>query len=144
MNRNLTQPHPRQPLNPSRTLAIGLALIFLCDTGASLAASAEMGRLFYTPDQRAQLESARAHPVQRAGRNAQAASDNAPAPLHFDGVVIRSDGRTTRWVNGKAQVGASTVSGLKPGQIRANGKVYEPYQVLRRSPAAPVAEEPTP
>jgi hypothetical protein len=27
------------------------------------------------------------------------------------------------------------VKGLKPGQIRADGKVYEPYQVLR--PAAP-------
>lgn len=144
MKRNLAQPNPRRPLNPILTMAIGLALVSLCVTGSSRAAPIEMGRLFYTPDQRAQLENARAHPVQRAGRNAQAASDNIPAPLHFDGVVIRSDGRTTRWVNGKAQVGASTVSGLKPGQIRANGKVYEPYQVLRPSPAAPVAEEPTP
>jgi hypothetical protein len=36
------------------------------------------------------------------------------------------------------------VAGLKPGQIRADGKVYEPYQVLRPGSAAPVAEEPTP
>ncbi len=55
--------------------------------------------------------------------------------MRFDGVVIRSDGNSTRWVNGQPQVGASGVAGLKPGQIRADGKVYEPYQVLRPSPA---------
>jgi hypothetical protein len=62
-------------------------------------------------------------------------------------MVIRSDGKTTRWVDGKPQLDGSGVSGLKPGQIRANGKVYEPYQVLRPTPpgsAAPTAKEPAP
>jgi hypothetical protein len=58
-------------------------------------------------------------------------TNSAPAPLRYDGVVIRSDGTITRWVDGKAQRDGSAVSGLKPGQIRANGRVYEPYQVLR-------------
>jgi hypothetical protein len=31
---------------------------------------------------------------------------------------------------------------MKPGQIRADGKVYEPYQVLR--PAAPANKESAP
>jgi hypothetical protein len=62
----------------------------------------------------------------------------------FDGVLIRSDGKTTRWVDGKAQVGTSGISNMKPGQIRANGKVYEPYQVLRPQPAAGSEKEPTP
>ena len=113
--------------------------------GTSLTAHAtDPGRLFYTPAQRAQLEAARARNVTQVR---QAPSVVAPPPLRFDGMVIRSDGTRTSWVNGQAQVGASGVTGLKPGQIRANGKVYEPYQVLRPdspSPAGPDAKESTP
>jgi hypothetical protein len=36
------------------------------------------------------------------------------------------------------------VAGLKPGQIRAGGKVYEPYQVLRPGPGPTITEEPAP
>jgi hypothetical protein len=100
------------------------------------------GRLFYTPEQRAQLEAARARNVTQVGRAAPDAG--APPPIRYDGVLVRSDGKTTRWVDGQPQLDASGVAGLKPGQIRADGRVYEPYQVLRPSPAAPVAEEPTP
>jgi len=115
-----------------------LAMLGVC--GASLAA--DPGRLFYTPDQRAQLEAARARNITQLK---QATPDTgAPPPVRYDGVVIRSDGKTTRWVDGQPQTGASGVAGLKPGQIRADGRVYEPYQVLRPSPAEPVAEEPTP
>ena len=100
-----------------------------------LAAQVDPGRLFFTPAQRAQLEAARAHDVTQSVPGQQTTSASAPAPLRYDGVVIRSDGKTTRWIDGKAQRDGSAVSGLKPGQIRANGKVYEPYQVLR--PTAP-------
>lgn len=93
---------------------------------AALPAHADPGRLFYTPAQRAQLEQMRAKPAVQ-GRAAQPA--HVP-PVRFDGVVIRSDGRATRWVDGRAQVGATGPGGLKPGQIRADGKTYEPYQVL--------------
>ena len=117
-----------------------LLLATLVAWGDSLAA--DPGRLFYTPAQRAQLEAARARNVTQIR---QAAPDaGAPPPIRYDGVLIRSDGKTTRWVDGKAQVGPSTVPGLKPGQIRANGRVYEPYQVLRPTPpsASPSAVEP--
>ena len=115
---------------------------------SSLAAPVELGRLFYTPAQRAQLESARTHNIaQRAGQNPRGSPDDATAPLRFDGMVIRSDGKTTRWVDGKPRLDGSGMSDLKPGQIRANGKVYEPYQVLRpisSGPTEPGAKEPTP
>ncbi|MDP1863863.1 MAG: hypothetical protein Q8K52_08160 [Thiobacillus sp.] len=107
----------------------------------------ESGRLFYTPAQRVQLESARARNLTQRASPKQRQNISAPAPLRFDGIVIRSDGKSTRWVDGKAEVGTSSVTGLKPGQIRANGKVYEPYQVLRPqapSPIEPAAKEPTP
>jgi len=110
--------------------------------GESLAApSTEPGRLFYTPAQRAQLEAARARNVTQLK---QASSTAAPAPVRFDGMVIRSDGSSTRWVNGRPQVSTSGVSGLKPGQVRADGRVYEPYQVLRPGTEPVIAKEPTP
>jgi len=110
--------------------------------GTSLAAPPpDPGRLFYTPAQRAQLEAAR---VRNITRDRQAEAALAPPPQRFDGVVIRSDGSSTNWVNGQPQVGASGVAGLKPGQVRADGQVYEPYQVLRPSPAPAVTKELTP
>ncbi len=117
------------------------AALLACASSSSLAVTSEMGRLFYTPAQRAQLEAARAHGLRPpSSRNARTADEDNP-PLRFDGIVTRSDGKTTRWVDGKAQVGPSSVSGLKPGQIRADGKVYEPYQVLRPVPAGPAEAE---
>jgi len=116
--------------------------VSLCLCGSGFAAQDLPGRLFYTPQQRAQLEAARARNVTQAGRAAPDAG--APPPVRYDGVLVRSDGKTTRWVDGQPQLDASGVAGLKPGQIRADGKVYEPYQLLRPSPAMPVAEEPTP
>lgn len=113
----------------------------------ALAAPDNLGRLFHTPAQRAQLEHARAHNITQPGTKRQGSTPAvapAPRPLRFDGVVIRSDGTSTRWVNGKAEVGISSVPGLKPGQIRAGGKVYEPYQVLRPAPALPDRQEPAP
>jgi len=119
-----------------------LLLATLGTWGYSLAATpTDPGRLFYTADQRAQLEAARARNVTQVR---QAGPAVGPPPVRFDGMVIRSDGTRTRWVNGQPQVGASGVAGLKPGQIRADGRVYEPYQVLRPGSAAPVAGESTP
>lgn len=122
-----------------RTGCILAGVLLAFASSSSLAAADEMGRLFYTPAQRAQLETARAHSLRApSSRNSQETNGEDTPPLRFDGVVTRSDGKTTRWVDGKAQVGPSSVSGLKPGQIRANGKIYEPYQVLRPMPADPL------
>ena len=117
-----------------------LATLGVC--GTSLAA--DPGRLFFTPEQRAQLEAARARNVTQVKPAAptRVAPEVAPTTVRFDGMVARSDGKNTRWVNGQSQAGASGVTGLKPGQIRADGKVYEPYQVLRPNPATAVVEEP--
>lgn len=124
--------------HPSRLSACALLLVTLGAAGEGLAA--DLGRLFYTPAQRAQLEAARAGSVARAGQAAAAPSQ----PLRFDGVIIRSDGTSTSWINGQPQSGAKGAGNLKPGQIRADGRVYEPYQVLRPSPNPPITEGVTP
>lgn len=112
---------------------VAVLLLALAVTGAPSHA-ADLGRLFYTPAERAQLEAARARSVSQAP--SAAAATPAP-PQRFDGVVIRSDGASTRWVNGRPLAGAAGASGLKPGQTRAGGRVFEPYQVLRPATEAP-------
>lgn len=59
----------------------------------------ELGRLFFTPDQRAALD---------ARRKARVPDKPTPVPIvaspttRLDGYVRRSDGRATVWVNGAA------------------------------------------
>lgn len=55
----------------------------------------ELGRLFFTPQQRAQLEREHAR---------MAAADDDPADvLRLDGIVQKSGGARTIWINGKVQ-----------------------------------------
>lgn len=113
----------------------------LCGSGFAAPSPPDLpGRLFYTPAERAQLEQARAR---HAAPRTPGMRTESPAPLRYDGVVIRSDGRSTHWVDGRAQLGPAEAAGLKPGQTRAGGEVFEPYQVLRPAPA-PTAKEPAP
>ncbi len=119
------KPRRDQGVRDWRVLFFSVSL-YLC--GSGFAAPPDPGRLFYTPTQRAQLEAARARNITQVKPGTP---ESGPPPQRFDGIVVRSDGKTTRWVDGKAEVGASSVSGLKPGQIRADGRVYEPYQVLQ-------------
>ena len=121
----------------SRLPLLLLAMLGMASEGLA-ASPGDPGRLFYTPAQRAQLEAARAGNIVKSR---QAVTSGAQT-LRFDGQVIRSDGSSTSWVNGQQRAGTAGVAGLKPGQIRAGGKVYEPYQVLRPGPAS--AEEPAP
>lgn len=90
------------------------------------------GRLFYTPSQRAMLNDARLRKLtNQPNPSAAAPTLPAPAPVSFDGVITRSDGVATHWVNGRPHVGRSSdkVQNLKPGQTRTEQKVYESYQI---------------
>lgn len=61
----------------------------------------ELGRLFFTPAERAALDE------QRRAVTVSAAVSRVPEPLRLDGYVLRADGRTTVWVNGEAAGGES-------------------------------------
>jgi len=96
-----------------------LALAFALAPLASYAAE-PLGRLFYTPAQRVQLDVARG----QKSRAVTGAEPDEPPPLPevvtYDGVVRRSDGRTTVWINnraindGKAPGGVPVTSRLRP------------------------------
>ena len=78
---------------PATTLAALAVALALVATARPVLASG-LGRLFFTPEQRRQLDR------QREGER-QPRADSAT--LLIDGVVRRSDGATTVWINGVPQ-----------------------------------------
>lgn len=97
-------------------------------------ASAE-GRLFYTAEQRAGLERARLNHITEGDASQPR---TRPAVITYEGVVLRSDGRNTRWINGHPVNGSAAAplfkgQPLKPGQTIANGRIYEPHQIIRET-----------
>jgi hypothetical protein len=140
----------------------------LC-TAAVHAQEAGFGRLFYTPEQRAQLEQARRRNISAEDQAAEVASKpKTPRARNvvINGVITRSDGETVVWVNGKPveretqdgmRVFPSTAEGavvvrepergravrLKVGQ-RADllsGKIEEGYESRRRQLAVEAATQ---
>ena len=72
---------------------------------AEMSLAAEpLGRLFYTPAQRAQLETARAQRDRRLPISTAPEAETTPQGpevVTYNGVVRRSDGKSTVWINGK-------------------------------------------
>jgi hypothetical protein len=114
--------------------------------GAILMASAspgwgqELGRLFFTPEQRAELDARRRARVP----DKPAAVVTASPTMRLDGYVKRSGGKSTVWVNGESADQAQLPTGtdprvtvnvgergarvrLKPGETldRGNGEVRD-------------------
>ena len=76
---------------------ISLGLVGLTVIAAAHAADApELGRLFFTPERRATLERQRA-------LNVQEAQTIQGTTMSLDGVVYRSSGKATVWINHQAQ-----------------------------------------
>ena len=101
-----------------------LALIILM-AGAGTAAGAEFGRMFFTPAQRAALDSFRKLNIESAvvgedDRDKDLVAPHPPAgPEHMSvsGVIRRSDGKNTVWINNRA------VDAGQPGSVNvAPGK----------------------
>ena len=76
----------------------GLAAILLLAPLLAGAAEAPLGRLFFTPDQRAQLDTLRTKKVVAS----QAKEEPPPEVVTYNGIIRRSDGKTTVWVNNQA------------------------------------------
>lgn len=85
------------------------------------AAPAEMGRLFFTPAQRAAMDEARRRP-QAAVAESQAQEPPQPPPSGYvtlNGIVRRSDGATTIWLNNKQVRGRKSEDGVLVRPSRA-------------------------
>jgi hypothetical protein len=100
--------------------AIALVFPFALGALAAPAGAQELGRLFHTPEQRHALD------ARRAARPPQVILDAPPPlqPARVDGYVLRSDGRSTVWVNSGAASAASTPEGMRTDVRRdAPGRV---------------------
>ncbi|HEY5291649.1 MAG TPA: hypothetical protein VIJ43_04980 [Burkholderiales bacterium] len=77
---------------------ISLALMLLCLAAPAAAAAEDLGRLFFTPQQRQDLDRRRA-----TNRAEEEAPQIKEGPLTLEGHVQRSSGRTATWINGVPQ-----------------------------------------
>ena len=98
-----------------------IAILLLLAALAPTAQAAEaLGRIFYTPEQRAQLDSLR---KQRAIVS-QARDEPAPETVTYNGIVRRSDGKTVVWMNQQPLSDAELRSGQAlAGRIGRDGRL---------------------
>jgi len=86
-------------------------LLCLALAAGATAAAEPLGRLFFTPEQRATLESLRLAPATAAA--------TATDRIKVDGIIQRSGGPTTVWINGVPQTAA-------PGSVAPSGRAGAP------------------
>lgn len=92
---------------------------------APAAESPGLGRLFFTPQQRTQLDTARSQ-KSRATLASEKPEEAAPLPqiVTYSGTVRRSDGKSTAWINGRPVAEGEVKSGVPVvGKIRPDGSV---------------------
>jgi hypothetical protein len=101
-------------------------LCFACLAIGASASAAEIGRLFFTPAERAQLDIARTHKKTAAPAAAPAAEEETPVPqvVTYGGLVRRSDGRSMLWLNDRLLEEKEALRGpALQGKVRPDGAV---------------------
>jgi len=108
-----------------------ISLLACCALAAAAApspvpAQERLGRLFFTPAQRASLDIARSQRARAAVATERAEQEATPVPqtITYSGVLRRSDGRTTVWINNqpvhdRESAGAAAIV----GRVRPDGSV---------------------
>lgn len=102
-------------------LACALLLI-----AAEAPAAEPLGRLFFTPAQRSSLDVARSQRTRTTVATEKTDEEVAPAPevISYGGMVRRSDGQTTVWINNRAVKENEAVGGTPMvSQVRPDGAV---------------------
>ncbi|MEQ1773191.1 MAG: hypothetical protein ABL891_05340 [Burkholderiales bacterium] len=108
-----------------RLLPVGAACVLACMANITVAAD-NMGRLFFEPAQRAQLDAARKQRDRRSLVTSDAeaiAAPQGPDVLTYNGVVRRSDGKSTVWINGKPMTERTRDSDVSVLGMRRDGAV---------------------
>lgn len=93
------------PISLVKPLALTIALSALWSVPCH---SEQVGRLFFTPEQRAALDLQRKTGVAPMPNSVEANLPNLPeSEITINGIVKRSDGKSTVWINQMAQTEAS-------------------------------------
>jgi hypothetical protein len=86
----------------TRTLLPAVLSMLLVTAPASAgAADQPLGRLFFTPQQRAALDAGRRISSTTKKTESKPAARRGPREVELGGIVTRSDGERTVWINGK-------------------------------------------
>jgi hypothetical protein len=97
------------------------ALLLALLIAPAMASADSLGRLFYTPAQRTQLDDARSHRSTAVPDAAAEVPQPQPA-LTYHGVVRRSDGKSTIWINNRPITDGQSLSGVAVlGRVRPDG-----------------------
>lgn len=97
-----------------------LLLTLLIATLPAAHAAELAGRLFYTPEQRAQLDQLR---TQKAVAS-QVRDEPVPETVTYNGIIRRSDGKTTIWMNNQPMSAAELRSGQAvTGTVNRDGRI---------------------
>jgi hypothetical protein len=109
------------PARPAAATALRLALCGALLAAAPCGYGQDVGRVFFTPQQRQELD---------RRRDTNVPENRAPEEslVTVNGQVTRSSGKTTTWINGVPQYGGGAAAGgLKVGQTldRGNGEVRD-------------------
>lgn len=110
---------PRGDCLRSSAKLLSVVLVVVFATLPSLSWGDSLGRLFFTPDERSNLDRARLTGVDTEQEGAPAQQLES---ITLNGIVKRSSGKTTVWVNGSAQ----HESDLPPGTKRQASKTRPP------------------
>ena len=102
-----------------------LALTLLCAAAPNRATAEELGRLFFTPQQRQDLDRRRA-----SNRAEEEAPQIKEGPLTLDGHVQRSSGKTATWINLAPQYDDGSVS-KDPARVTVVPNAGEPGVSLK-------------
>jgi len=101
-------------------------LALVASTPAAAQAQERLGRLFFTPAQRASLDVARSQRARAALSTEKPEQEATPVPqiITYSGHIRRSDGKTTVWINNQAvhdreSAGAAAIV----GRVRPDGSV---------------------
>jgi len=104
-----------------------IACLLAAAMPAAAAEGPQIGRMFFTPTQRAQLDVARAQRarVTLATEKTEEVLATQPVPqtLTYDGVVRRADGSTTVWINSRPVNPKDPAGPVIVGRVRADGGV---------------------
>lgn len=97
-----------------------------------------LGRLFFTPEQRVKLDDARSKKTRvtlTTEKPEEVAPPPPPAPevVTYRGIVQRSDGQTTVWLNDRPVTEKDKVSGSIVGTVRPDGRITVQGQQSGRS-----------
>jgi hypothetical protein len=80
-----------------------------------------IGRLFFTPAQRAQLDNARSQKNRATLASEQQEGAPAPEVVTYSGMVRRSDGKSTVWINNRSVQDREAPGGVAVGRVRPDG-----------------------